>query len=240
MHRDIVIEAFEKAKVEESKENGTEASVVKWAERISDYISNVGKFSYGERSLRNFYRDATGDKGNEVVINKPEVVQVLCQYLGYDSYVEYVVKNPKLKEVTGVDVGPDIKPSHPKKKGHRRILIILLFVGIITIPIVLHFKNKQRWMIWEVNRYVEVAFDADKLQSGDLKLYKQERIEAFRLIPVTCDSIFFETNGSPRIYYGKNTKKDLEYFTDLGLHPETGKALKPLTTYMIDKYICLE
>ena len=30
----------------------------------------------------------------------------------------------------------------------------------------------------------------------------------------------------------------LQYFTALGLHPETGKTLKPITQYMIDKYIC--
>jgi hypothetical protein len=53
-----------------------------------------------------------------------------------------------------------------------------------------------------------------------------------------CEDEFFNEDGSVKLWYGKNKNKDLEYFTALGLHPETGKTLKPITQYMIDKYIC--
>ena len=45
-------------------------------------------------------------------------------------------------------------------------------------------------------------------------------------------------DGSERLWYGKNKNKELEYFTAFGKHPETGKTLKPITKYMIAKYIC--
>ncbi|WP_435682498.1 hypothetical protein [Nonlabens sp.] len=57
---------------------------------------------------------------------------------------------------------------------------------------------------------------------------------------VTCDTVFFKSDNSVRFWYGKNKKKEIEYFTDLGLHPETGKTLKPITGYMIEKYICVD
>lgn len=54
----------------------------------------------------------------------------------------------------------------------------------------------------------------------------------------SCDLIFFDKSGNAQIWYGKNLKGELEIFTSLGLHPETGKTLKPISKYMIEKYIC--
>ena len=60
----------------------------------------------------------------------------------------------------------------------------------------------------------------------------------FKKINPDCEYSFFNNDGSVRVWYGKNVSKELEFFTDLGLHPETGKTLKPITQYMIDKYVC--
>jgi hypothetical protein len=57
---------------------------------------------------------------------------------------------------------------------------------------------------------------------------------------VSCETEFFDSNGEAKIWYGKNRKKELESFTAIGLHPETGKTLDPITVYMIRKYICKE
>ena len=43
--------------------------------------------------------------------------------------------------------------------------------------------------------------------------------------------------SQPLILYGKNAAKEYEYFTHPGLHPETGKTLKPISRYIIKKYI---
>ncbi len=48
----------------------------------------------------------------------------------------------------------------------------------------------------------------------------------------------FKEDDSVRIWYGKNREGELEYFSSQGLHPQTGKTLKPITRYMIEKYIC--
>ena len=50
--------------------------------------------------------------------------------------------------------------------------------------------------------------------------------------------IFTSKKGDVKIWYGKNIVKELEYFSLLGVHPETGKTLKPITEYMIKKHIC--
>lgn len=46
---------------------------------------------------------------------------------------------------------------------------------------------------------------------------------------------YFE-NGDPIIWYAKNGD-EIELFNQPGLHPTTGKTLKPITPYIINKYL---
>jgi len=114
--------------------------------------------------------------------------------------------------------------------------VILLLIVFIIIPL-----NRTKWMVWQNDHYIETSFDLEKYNLDDLKRYKKERIENFKKIESpNCTTSFFKTNGSENVWYGKNSKGDLEYFTDLGLHPETGKTLKKITKHMIKTHICPE
>ena len=93
-------------------------------------------------------------------------------------------------------------------------------------------------MVWNEDHYVEVNFDVRTYDVKQIKAFKEERITYFKKVTPACDYSFFNDNGSVRIWYGKNPEKELEYFTALGLHPETGITLKPITQYMINKHIC--
>ena len=96
-------------------------------------------------------------------------------------------------------------------------------------------------MVWNENHYIEVEFDANKYELGELKLYKKERILNFkRIIPECRSTIFFNDDKTANLWYGKNSKGDIEYFTSIGKHPETGKTLKAITKYIVEKYICLD
>ena len=119
------------------------------------------------------------------------------------------------------------------------ILFKIAIITTFTITIsLLVFNNQPRWMIWQEDHYIEVKFDDNKLNINQLKLYKEDRILNFRQIQPDCNTIFFKENGEENIWYGKNAKGELEYFTDLAKHPKTGKTLKKITPYMIRKYIC--
>ncbi len=95
-------------------------------------------------------------------------------------------------------------------------------------------------MVWEKSQYVEVKFDTKKYSLGQIKLYNEDRVKHFKKVDVDCNTEFFDSNEKVKIWYGKNKKKTLEYFSALGLHPETSKTLNPITPYMIRKYICEE
>lgn len=55
-----------------------------------------------------------------------------------------------------------------------------------------------------------------------------------------CNTKFFRPNGKPNMWYGKNAKGELEYFTNYGEHPETEETLKKITEHMIITHICPE
>lgn len=232
MHRDIILFAFAKAKNEELEEHGIQASTTRAAERISAYISDHSSIPYGSKMLRIGYNKAK-DPNEGVEIKQPQVVNALCTYLGFENYEGYALS----KEVP--------VPKTFQKRGPTRFLSrykwhLLIVFSVVVGSVMYLMTNKQRWMVWDETHYIEVPFDAETFQKGGLKLLNKDNIQNFVKVTLTRDSIFFNPDGSTRFWYGKSSNKELEFFTDLAKHPETGKALRPLSTYMIKKYICVD
>jgi len=237
VHKEVILEAFEKARNDKMKETGIEPSVSNCASYISDYIEEESDFPYGERSLRDLYKKAKTEN-KSVEIKQPQVVDALCKFLGFIDYRDFLKKNSTDKESKEKI---NFKESLNSSEGvlNKRNVIAFAVTVLIVISGVIYFSiDRQRWMIWEEDHYLEVPFNTGKLKSGALKLYRKNRVKYFKKVAVNCNTEFFNKGNSVNIWYGKNAKKELEYFNSEGLHPETGKTLKPITKYMIDKYIC--
>ena len=231
MHKELLLKAFEKVRGELVFEGNNEPSDSKCALRLSDIVSEI--FPYGEKSFRKLYKKAFTSPESDIQISRPEVLIALAQYLGYDNYSDFLIKN-NIDEIKRIEEERKV----PRKYNKLGLIIITLFlVGVIGF-FGYHYFNKQRWMEWEGTHYVEASFDSDKLKHGNLKAYKEERITDFEKVTPNCETKFFNDDGGVRVWYGKNKKGDLEYFTSYGQQPQTGKTLKPITTYMIEKYIC--
>jgi hypothetical protein len=227
MHKELIILAFEKAK----KDTGSE-KLTRLSNHLSDFIQEDSGEVYGEKSLRINYNLVRQENEKQIEF-KSYVIESLSHYLGYENYLEFV------KEKSIIQVNINLNPKDVIKKFLKKNKITLFVSLIIIVGFLLANKvTKQRWMVWQEDHYVKVKFDTDKYNLGQLKLYKEERIKHFKKITPNCTSIFFSDDGKVKVWYGKNIAGKLEYFTSLGLHPETGKALKPITRYMIDKYIC--
>ena len=217
MYDTLIIAAFEKAGANLPGKSSTSNR----ADRISDWLLEEHQFRLSSRSLRDWLKMA---KEEPARLNpNAEAIELLARYLGYRDYKHY------LKE-QGLPVLTWLRKNR-----------VLMVVAVIGLVLALYFySTRTRWMEWREIRYVEVGFDAKKLQDGTLKLYNSDRIEGFRKLSVNCDYPFFNHDKSPRVWYGKNTRGQYEYFSSLGLHPETGKTLKPITRYIIDKWVCGE
>ena len=215
MYDKLIIAVFEKAK----KELPGRSSASSRAEHIADWLLEEHQFQISSRSLREWFKMA---KEEPARLNpNAEAVDLLATYLGFKNY-HYFVKDRELPFYSWI------------KKNW--MLAAIVVIGLITA--IYFYSTRTRWMEWKETRYVEVGFDAGKLQEGTLKLYNEDRIERFEKLKVDCNYPFFNPDKSPRVWYCKNKAGQYEYFSSLGLHPETGKTLKPVTTYIIEKWVC--
>src|SRR5690606_31468593 len=166
----------------------------------------------------------------DIEIRQLKVVTGLWKYSGFENYAE--LKNQGL-ENQKEERTRTVAPFYKKHKIDVGVVLVLLIAFISYTSV-----NKQKWMVWETDQYVEAPFDAKALNQGKLKLYSVERINQFRKIYPDCNTNFFKEDGTENLWYGKNKEGTLEYFTSLGLHPETGKTLKKITKHMIRNHIC--
>lgn len=225
MHLGIVKEAFEKTKEIIEKRDGVKISNTKASEYLSETLQYEYEVPFSDKSLRDVCNGKTS-------IKQAKVLNALCKFLEYDNYADYIDKN----SLPSKEMLVENKLVFFVKKHKVKFIIGSLFVVILVIFFL--SAKKQRWMVWNKDHYEEVIFDTEKYNIGQLKLYKEERILFFKKLEATCEVEYFDKSGKPKIWYGKNSKKELEIFTSYGLHPETGKTLKPISKYMIKKYFC--
>src|SRR5690606_2753570 len=120
----------------------------------------------------------------------------------------------------------------------RNRTTVVIIIGCLIAFLILNSITGEKWMVWEGTQFVETDFDSQKMKTEQMHLLDENQIELFKKIRPNCDTQFFDAKGKAQLWYGKNQNGELEYFTDLGRHPETGKTLKPITRYMIKKYVC--
>lgn len=238
VHNKLIRQCFEKALQQEEERGSINPSKSRLATVLSDYIEEHQDFQFGERRLRDYYNEVLAD--TQVEIKQPAVLNGLSSFLGYNDYHDFILRLAEDKK--------DPIPLEPEKKvvetlriktfiKHHKVSVAIAVISAVIILFLMASKQ-QRWMNWNGNNYVETSFDAEKLKSGTLKIYKEDRVSSFILLEPQCDTKFFNVDGSVRVWYSKNKNGSLDFFSDYGLHPITGKTLKPITKYIIDKYIC--
>ena len=223
MHKKLILEAFEEAANNLKFKGQNNPSKVMIAEELSDYVDKYSGTLLGERSFRDYHTEATAleNKKEDIAIKQVKVVEALCRYLGYENYAAFLKRHKRLK------------------RQKRPLWIGLSILGVAILTALFFGMERTYWMEWKEDHYEKVSFDSEKLSQGFLKVYKEDDIKDFKKITSpNCNTVFFKDDGSVNAWYGKNALGELEVYTNLGLHPETGKTLKPITGYMIKKYFC--
>ena len=129
-----------------------------------------------------------------------------------------------------------------KKSFSKKIAfaVIPLFVfGAAGYGVKNIFFRDKNCMVWVNNHYEAAEYDKVK-DTSEVSPFNQDVLDNFKKIAVSDSTTFFK-NGDynhPLVWYGKSpNKREYEYFNYPGLHPETGKTLKPISKYIIKKYI---
>ena len=113
------------------------------------------------------------------------------------------------------------------------VLLSVFFMGYTAKGM---FFKKNECMQWNNDHYEEVDCSYDQLGVGQLNTVfpLDESIMNLKKIEPSSKISFFK-NEKPIVWY---SKKDgvISLFNGPGFHPETGKPLKPVTKYIIEKY----
>ncbi len=115
--------------------------------------------------------------------------------------------------------------------------VVLLLVLSSGYFINQKFFPKKECMQWQKDHHESV--DCSKVNQGIMAQNEiipiDNSIIILRRIEVNEQTVFFKKN-KPVVWYSKANGK-LSYFNSYGINPETGKPLKPMTDYMIEKYV---
>jgi hypothetical protein len=245
MHDLLIQKAFDKARIELESINGIAPTKSKCAQFLSDYLF-TRDFPYSAKSLSNHF-NAVEHKTGYFEIKQSKVVALLSVFLGYDDYIDFCNQHKKIIASVDKEVDKEYSPSRSfylksMESVKKNKSLIAIGLAAVLIGLVTYFSNTpdQRWMEWKAYSFEEVVFDPARFKEGRLELWNEERSANFKQVAVGCNSIFFDYQGAQKIWYGKNASGTLEYFTSTGKHPQTEKLVKPITVYMIKKYVCSE
>ncbi|MEA9415885.1 hypothetical protein [Flavobacterium sp. PL02] len=174
----------------------------------------------------------------ELVVNTPKpVLSEISAPIKKGKETSFEDKEVQIRSFVGV---PN-KLISTKNIIEKPYLILLTCIFILSGSFAIwSFNEEENCMVWNKDHYEEVPCDnvsnTMTLLSPIVMKKEEGLISNFKKIEA-CDTTSFFKMGKPCIWYGKSFDGTYEYFTAPGLHPETGKTLRPITQYMIDKHI---
>ncbi|QRM90577.1 hypothetical protein FG167_15495 [Lacinutrix sp. WUR7] len=190
---------------------------------ISKYLYHAIDEKITERTLLRYYDSYILKKEGKK--NKPNAfnLDMLSSYVGFENFAGFLKQNKTANKKESV--------SFHKKLSLIGSTIIVSCIGYITYD-----STKENCMIWVDNTHYEKVSCEEK---GDLESVLKDMyvLENFKRINPDSTYAFFKIDGKENLWYGKNSKGDLEYFTSFGKHPITDGTLKKITPYMIKNHI---
>ncbi len=176
-------------------------------------VSNLD-IQISERTFTNYLNDL--EEGKEVAIAR-EIKESLARYLEFQNYNTF-------------------KKSMRKGGKMERKYVLVIFLLLASLIATIVFFNRKKCMTWQGDRYVKIHCEESKAKPIDQRL-----LTSFKKVQPQCDSVFFfHEDGTPKVWYYKKGKKNLELFTMSGEHPVNGKTLNDITPYMVNEHLCAD
>lgn len=198
---------------------------------LSETILLNYKFQVSERTLRNLYQESL--QTNTDIRISSDLLQKLCLYLGYDSYQEFLSAH-----------FPTSQPSFWVRNKKTWGLALVVAGLLLTVNFISFLSDdaspcaKQKMALqWQDSLYILVPVDLNKIKTGAQKPCDENLLTGFRKVNPDASYPFFSSTKNPLLFYEKGRDGTYEFFTMLDYHPETHRPLKPITPYIIEKYI---
>lgn len=195
------------------------------------------------RNIENFLKGITDTSDPELVNLTAILVDFKPRPFLKFSRSLNVEKDIPLKIESG-DVG--LSTTNPiaitiKKRSLKKNLIFgfLGFAALFSVgyPAKDLILTKKECMQWQEDHYVEIDCqeEINSFYASSPIIPYDERTSTLKKVTVSDTTTFFR-DSKALIWYCK-VNGTPEYFNEPGLHPITGKALRPITYYIINKYV---
>jgi hypothetical protein len=124
----------------------------------------------------------------------------------------------------------------PKSEKLRYSAIIAVLAGLGLI-IYLALPHKE-CMQWSGDHYeiVDCSLKSEGLISSNPIELLDENLVGLKKIKVCDTTVYFDKNHNAIIWYAKRGDS-IDFFNNHGRHPENNSPLKPVTKYILDKYV---
>jgi hypothetical protein len=233
---------------------------------ISTYLSSFLEEQYGferdERSYTRYYKKLVEENTDYNIDDL--TLHYLSKYIGYDNFDDFCDRvdlgnddsktfSLSFKEISEkiqhiiITVSPTVLiPDFIKKNGlgiaEMTFVLLLVSGGVVfstgkKTP--LGFSSiwappatEKPYMYWDKDRYI--ASDSSYIGPQINMLPMKPEVFVYQKKITRPDTLTIE-NGDHKVWYDK-TNNHVEFFTNYGMHPENGKALKIATRYIIETY----
>jgi hypothetical protein len=227
MSKEVLLRAFKRAGEEIGSSKKTHLSTL-----ISEMLLEDFKYTVSERSLRDYYTNYLNGTIATQEDLKPKLIECLCKYLGYSNYAEFVRENPNegdLKDKSPVTskVKKNFKTKFGKIGAIAAVPLLLLTGAVGYNGFV---AEEENCMIWVKDHFESTICTGSEFERS---LEKMTREKMKKVV------VFDTIDRGDNLWYDKSDN-ELEFFTSPGIHPTNGKTLKPVTTYIYQKYIAKE
>lgn len=199
------------------------------------------------RPIETFFKGETDLMDSEAVNMAAILVDFqprpLLKFLKGDCLVtneEPVLREPTADVNGAIQRTEAIAPVNKSTKiSYKTILTIVILVATLMIGFgISHFVfQKKQCMQWSEDHYEMVDCDlkVDGFSSlNNIEPFEESKASLHKI--EMCDSTECFKNGQAIIWYAK-TASGIEFFNTHGRHPENNKPLKPVTQYILKKYV---
>ncbi|EJF99701.1 hypothetical protein [Flavobacterium sp. F52] len=152
--------------------------------------------------------------------------------------IEEVEQTPSSEsEIAPIPIATFVATGKPTKSRMIIYAVVTAFSAGLAIMIYFAFFQKQ-CMQWSNDHYEKVSCDLEVNGLGSFNVVEPFDKTVFDLKKIkVCDTTpFFNTNGEAIVWYGK-TANGIDFFNGHGRHPENNSPLRPVTRYILNKYV---
>jgi len=226
MLKNLLRQLFDKLEGERANNNKTKnGNAVYFVEEILENKHRMPNY-ISPRALKDYYDKYVEGKENKAGEPSSELKDIISRYLGYEDFLDFETKNRE-----GVNGFFNVKEV--VQKSFIKWMTVTFLITIIAVAVSNQtLLNSKDCLVWKIDHYEKIACKNEFPNP----LLKDVKIEEFKKVTVSDTTVFF-INNHPVIWYGKSAQGELEYFNSRGVHPTTMKELKPITKYLIKKYV---